>query len=173
MPLEAQPLLFTTRDELESIAAQAGVDLYVDDNDDGTVSAAEEELVDECIWEATDEMAMDLLHVYTHDVLETSQWVRRQTSYLALHKLSERRNNPSVYKGKIIKLEKKRRDIRNGLDYIPRIAPKDDYNPKMANIKIDHNYGKSKIREDQRSSVDTASDTDQDLDWYRSSLHWW
>ncbi len=173
MPLESQPLLFTTQDELESIAAEAGVSLKVDDDDDGTLSAAELEFINECIWEATDEVAMELLHVYTHEVLETSQWVRRQTSYLALNKLGRRRGNPGVYCEEVEKLEKRMKRIREGQDYIPRIAPKDDYGPKMSNLRIDHNYGKSKIREDARTSVDSASDTDQDLDYLRSTMFWW
>ena len=97
MAIESSPLLYSSREEVASILSTVGIDLRIDDSDDGTVDAAEEQLLTDAIEEATDIINEAALHFYTAEELETSRWIRRRASYLAAHIIGKRRGNPSIY----------------------------------------------------------------------------
>ena len=165
MPIESTPLLYSSRAEIASITSTLGIDLKVDDDEDGTISVAEELLVTDAIWEATDRINEVALHFYTAEDLETSGWVRRRCSYLAAHILGRRRGNPSVYCDEVEELKEELKKLQAGLLHIPRISKRDDFAPKMSNLVVDRNYTKRKLRVD----IDTSegkTDSNQNTDYF-------
>ena len=96
---EATPVLYATRADVASILSTAGIDVRIDDDDDGTVtpSPGEEAFLDDAILEATDVINVAGLHFYSAADMGESLWVRRRAAYLAAHFLSMRRGNPGLF----------------------------------------------------------------------------
>ena len=174
MAKESQPLLYTTRAEIESILSGLGVDLMVDDDESGDIDASEEEDVTEAIWEATDIINERASHFYDAEALETSSWVRRRASYLAAHILGRRRGNPSVYCEEVEEIRAELKRLGRGDLWIPRIQTRHEHRPTMSNLVVDRNYTKSKIRVDKQTSVG-EDDSVQDKDYFgeRSGYYGW
>jgi len=171
MPIEEVPLQYTTRAEVESVLGQVGVNLRVDDDDDGVVDNAEEVLLDDAIWEATDLINESALHHYTEEVLETSAWVRRRASYIAAHIIGRRRGNATIFCDEMDQIKIDLRAIQQGTLNIPRMAKRADFSPRMSNQVVDQNYAKAKIRVDRQTSVG-PDDEQQDTDYLGMGRYW-
>jgi len=118
----------------------------VDDSDDGTVSAAEETLLDDVMLDATDQANEVLLQFYEADVLETSLWVRRRVSVLACHLLSRRRGNASQFEDEAARFQDFLEDLRNHRRFIPRMQTKANFSPAVSNYRVENRYCDKKLR---------------------------
>ena len=86
---------YCTRGDLEAILAVDGIDLRVDDNQGGTVSATEETYVTAAINWATARVNIYLLGRYSATQLAQSYVCNDFTAIIAAHKLARRRGNPA------------------------------------------------------------------------------
>ena len=163
--VEPAPVLLTSRAEVASILSTVGIDLHIDDNDDGVVDLTEEQYLVDCMEEASDTIFEKLQYRYTHEVLIESDWTRRRVSYLAAHLVGKRRGNPNVFCEKVVKLMKEVDEVYNGQNTIPLTAPRDNIEPAMSNQVVDRRYRAQKLRTDQWTSTG-GTDSRQHLDYY-------
>ena len=173
------PVLLTSREEMQDIASQRGIDLRLDDNNDGVISTGiapdfgEESFLDEVIIEASDEALMRLEHYYEDGVLEGSRWVRRRVSYIAVPMLSARRGNPKIYCDEYKKYMDQFDRIANGdpMMQIPRLPKRANFEPALSNQVVDMRFRTRKLRT-QRFISPGGEDARQDLD-YGHGYFWW
>jgi len=167
--IEAAPPVLTTRDEMASISSTLGIDLRIDDNDDGVIDVfpitGEEQFLLDAIEEASDEAYMRLEMYYTPEVLETSRWVRRRVSYIALHVLSKRRGNPGNYCDEFEKYMAQFEEVASGDLQIPRLAKSHNFEPSMSNTLVNHRFPRRNIRVVQETSRG-GNDSTQELDHF-------
>ena len=165
--IEAAPPVLTTRAEMASISSTIGIDLRIDDDDDGVIDVlpvtGEEQSLLDAIEEASDEAYMRLEMYYTPEVLETSRWVRRRVSYIALHILSKRRGNPGNYCDEFERYMKQFQEVADGYLQIPRLPKSDNFQPSMSNTLINHRFPRRNVRVVQETSRG-GTDSTQELD---------
>lgn len=173
------PVLLTSREEMQDIASVRGIDLSIDDDNDGVISTGiapnfgEESFLDEAIIEASDETLMLLEHYYLDTDLEGSRWVRRRVSYIALHMLSSRRGNPKKFCDEYKKYMEIFNKIADGDPkyQIPRLKKRANFEPALSNQVVDMRYRTRKLRV-QRYISPGGTDARQDLD-YGYGYYWW
>jgi len=151
MAVEVAPLLLSSRPEVESIFSVDGIDLRIDDGDDGVTDGTggtdnDTQLLIDALIEASDDAYQQLLGRYEDVVLETSTWVRRRVSYICCNLISTRKGNPAQYCEQSEKYMKAFQDIKLGREFIPRLKPRADFSPTMSNVAVDHWHGVAKIR---------------------------
>lgn len=178
MAVENAPLLLSSREECESIFSIDGVDLRIDDDDDGVTdgtgdTANDTELLIDALIEGSDDAYQKLLSRYDADVLATSTWVRRRVSYLVCNIISIRKGNPAQYCAQAEKYMEMFQKVKLGLEFIPRLAPRADFAPTMSNIAVDHWHSVQKLR----VLVD-ASEGPRDPKQFEDNVHrgfrgWW
>ena len=163
MPEAVPTLLYTTRAYIESTLGQLGVLLRLDDDDDGTDSTPEDSYLDDIIADVTD-VANEMLGRHYDDVsLESSLWVRRRCTEIAIHYLSRRRANAPIFVDEYNRAIDDFRRVQNGLLYIPRLTPKHDFLPSLSNQRVDYRYQEKKLR--TISCISTGKQSHrQDLD---------
>ncbi len=151
MATEVAPLLLSSRPEVESIFSIDGIDLRIDDDDDGVTdgtggTANDTQLLIDALIEGSDDAYQKLLGNYEDVVLETSTWVRRRVSYIVCNIISIRKGNPAQYCEQAEKYMKAFVDIQHGREFIPRLKPRFNRQPTMSNVIVDHWHGVQKLR---------------------------
>ena len=171
--LEDEQILYSSRQEVASIFSSVGVDLRLDDNDDGLVSTGaggtqnEEQWLTDAIEEATDDINLLLCHFYSVEDLASSRWLRRRASYLAAHHLSERRGNAKQFCEKVEGIMKTLKRIRNGHEIVPGLKYSVDAQPAMSNLVVDRRF-RNQLRVDTESQVGSPTQNqDDDYDNFR------
>jgi len=160
--------LYSSRAEVEAIWSIEGLDVRLDDDDDGTVGSIEEERLILCIAEATDDINGFATHQYDPSVLLGSRTVRRWASYMAASALSGRRGNPEQFCNKITRIELQLALLKSGAFNIPDIQTISDVGMAMSNMTIDRNYRLNPVRVDPHTSVgDDAASEETEYDWRR------
>ena len=128
---------YTTRDEMDSVYSEFGVQTRVDDlySDKGSVA-----YLDDIIDDATEIINQYLAPRYLEEDLYRSRWVRRRCTWIACHLLSLRRGNPRqftrIYDDTIVNLERCMRGEFN----VPRLALRSVFEPTFSNLVIDYRY---------------------------------
>lgn len=166
---ETIPTLYTDRAEVASILSTVGIDVRIDDDDDGTITASpgEEKHLDDAILEATDTINIYGQHFYTSAVMAQSLWIRRRAAYLAAHFLSMRRGNPGLFCERFEQIMKELELLRTNQLHIPRQPKRDDVLPAQSNLIIDRRFSRNKIRVDRETSTgDDSADQDPDYGPY-------
>lgn len=166
---EATPVLYATRADVASILSTAGIDVRIDDDDDGTVtpSPGEEAFLDDAILEATDVINVAGLHFYSAADMGESLWVRRRAAYLAAHFLSMRRGNPGLFCERYEIIMDELEKLRTNQLHIPRLAKRADVLPAQSNLIIDRRFTRNKIRVDRETSTgDNSANQDPDYGPY-------
>lgn len=151
MAVELAPLLLSSRLEVESIFSADGVDLRIDDDDDGVTAGEggtpnDEQFLIDALIEASDEGYIRLLVRYDEDPIAESLWVRRRASYIAAHVLSTRKGNPAQYCAQYDRYLADFDKIASGTRFIPRAKPRANFQPTMSNVVVTHWHGIQKIR---------------------------
>ena len=159
----AEPL-YTTREEIESIWSELGVDLRLDDSDDGMLSTVEESYLERAMEEATDEINGYLAGTYLPTVLVGSRRVRRMASYLAAHALAIRRGNPGAFCDRRDEIMATLEQIRAGRLILPNVPKSGEFMPAVINYTVDRRYGRGKLRVDAVEGVD-GNIADKREDW--------
>lgn len=167
--MEALPPLYCSRVDLEEIFSDLAIDVRIDDSADDTAPATSANGNEEAaIREATDEVNFYLQHRYLVADLSESLIVKRWTAWIACHLLSRRRGNPGQFEDEYNRIMIRLDQIRQGKEFIPRVKPRADFRPMVANMVIDRRFLNSKIRVDTESSSANAPDELSDyLNHYR------
>ncbi len=161
--LAAAPL-YTSREEIEDIWSTLGVDLRLDDDDDGTVSTIEETYLERCMEEATDEINGYLAGTYEVSVMVDVRRIRRFASYLASEILSRRRGNPGVFCDDAESIRETLEALRDGQQILPDVPKRDQMLPMVSNYTIDRRHVGEKLRVDPWEGVDQTVPGKKD-DW--------
>lgn len=161
--VETIPYTYTSRAEMASIFSTDALDLRVDEDEDDSVSAGEEQLVTDCIEEATDICNQYCLPTYDASAMADSLWVRRRCSYIACYLLSIRRGHAPQYTQQYNSAIEDFKAIFDGKMVIPRLAPAYDLTPALSNLVVDDHYARSKIRVQPETSTGNVTKR-QDLD---------
>ena len=91
------PLAYTfcQQSDVEQILSINGVSLRLDDDNNGAISAAEQNRMTDCINAATETCRYYLYSKYTDAILATSNFVNRACAWLAAYELCATRGNPA------------------------------------------------------------------------------
>lgn len=134
--------IYTSRDEMERILSQIGVNLRIDDLDvAGSEGALESFYID-----ATLTIDTYVQHYYEPQDLYSSYWVRLRASWLACYYLSQRRGNPALFQLRYNQILEELERVQLGELVIPGLPTRFDLTPAMSNIVIDERFTIDKIR---------------------------
>lgn len=159
--------VLTSRAEVESIFSQVGVDLRLDDDQDGTLTPLEEDRLMDAMEDAEDTFMMYAQSRYTLDAMAVSRWARRRCSWLAANRLSRRRANPPQF---VVEQEETLAElelVRNGVLAIPGAPTHSNFLPAMSNMQVDYRYVHSKLRVVQEISTGGQDSCQHSLEY------WW
>lgn len=87
---------YCTRTELEEIAAQHGIDAFVDDDRDGLVSTTEETYVTAAIRRAASKINFKLARRYKQSDLVGNDFLKDANAWLGICEIMRRRANPQI-----------------------------------------------------------------------------
>lgn len=141
--------------EMQRLLSTVGVTEFADHDDSG---AADTDVVEDCINQATEEMRMYCWR-YADDTLATSTLANRWATVLACYFLTTRRGNPPPdslamqYGDVMAKLEL----VRIGTLKLPGIATKANYSPAFSNLIIDRRWPDSRVRRVAQNSDQIAT----------------
>lgn len=134
---ETLPYQYTSRDEMDSVFSEIGIQLRVDDL--FSTKGPTDYLVD-LIDEATDEVNMSLEWKYLPEDLVTHRLVRRWASIIACHNASRRRGNPKQLTTWYNEVKEKLQDIFDGRKLLPRVPLRVDFLPTYSNLVVDNRF---------------------------------
>jgi len=162
--VETLPAL-CTQAEVERVLSTYGVLAFADHDGDGS---EDDNVVEDCIQRASDE-----IHLYLHDrydsaVLATVNLVRRWAAVGAACYLCQTRNNPppeslDLQWQKLINNEEGLiPKIGKGLQALPGVQLRYDSRPSFSNLRIDRRWPTSKTRVAVANSSDAPTSLNQD-----------
>lgn len=177
MAIETIPLLLSSREEVESIFSIDGIDLRIDDQDDGVTDGTggtnnDEEYLKDALIEASDEGYERLLIKYDDDVLAESLWVRRRVSYIACHLLSLRKGNPGQYVDMYNRYLAAFDKVVNG-GFIVRLVPRGNFQPTVSNLVVDNWHHTQKLRVTVDNSEGPRDGKQFEDTVFRGFRGWW
>lgn len=162
MALVATP--YCTATQLDRYVSSAGVVEFADHDDDGS---ADDEVVNDCINEATEEINGYCQQRYAPADLAGSTLVNRWAVKLAAYFLTQRRGNPPPdsfameFQRVVALLEK----VAAGAYQLPGVALRADLRPSWSNLRVDRRYGQRKIRVKKDTSSDSPTELRQNVAW--------
>ena len=139
--------LYVSQSDMEDLLSTEGVELRLDDNGDGSVSAAELlRLTTNARNYATAKVNRYLSGRYAEADLATSWVINEWAAYLACNWLSRRRGNPGLFKAEVGEAIKDMKEIRAGVSNLEDIPARHPSWPTWSNTRVDSNYRLRKIR---------------------------
>ena len=153
---------------MERLMSSYGVEQYSDHTEAGSPDTS---VIDDCIDQASGEIAMYLGQRYDVSSLSTNELVNRWAATVASYFLTTRRGNPTPdsLKTEFMRLM----DFDTGI--IPRVgrgeirldgvAPRADMTPSFSNMTIDRRYPVSKTRVVHQTSSKQPSTLPRNLDY--------
>ncbi len=162
------PLLTTTYCTLAELDRYLSANAVIDFADHDGDAAADTDVVEDCVNQATEEIDLYLRQRYTPAALATSTLVNRWCVVLSARFLCHRRGNPvpdSIERdyeriadpgeGLLVQVSEGRRQL-------PGIALREDLRPTWSNLQVDRRYRHSKIRVTKANSSDAPTKLTQD-----------
>lgn len=140
---------YATRTELEHIWSEFGVDVRLDDDDDGVAQSG---LVAAVLEEATVKVNYHLLARYSVATLAASAWVKWAAANIAACLLARRRGNPipEAMQADCDEYLDALKEIKAGSTDLPADAglasPEFDSMPSVSNLTVDGRYRRRKVR---------------------------
>lgn len=116
---------------------------FLDEDNDGLPDT---DIVNDVIYEATDEVNLYAEEHYQPSALANNLWVRRCASYLGVYHASRRRADPGKYAKKYEYYIDLLQKILDGKMEIPRLPKRYDDTPALSNFKITDIVPVGKIR---------------------------
>lgn len=156
---------FCEKDDMVRYMSLAGVIAFSDHEQTGEEN---DDVIDDCREQATDELIGQLLKLYEPAELAKSRLVTRWATVLACYYLCRTRGNPvpdSLHEA-YDKLTMDGGTLAKVLDnqfYIPDIARRGVSVPTFSNMTIDRRYRREKVRVIRSISSDISSKLDQDF----------
>lgn len=159
---------------MERYFSSVGVVAFSDHDED---LVADDGVVDDCINEATEELANYLTQRYDHTALASSHTVIGWATKVACYFLCLRRGNPAPQSiseefnrilnpddGLAIRVSRGNYQIRG-------LALRDDQRPTWSNLRIDRRWPNSKTRVTRTNSSDAPTDLTQDDSYTAPTYH--
>ena len=134
--------VYTSRDEMEGVLSQTGINLRIDDID----VMDSEGVLDSFFYDATLVIDTYTQHLYYSQDLYSSYWVRIRASWLACYYLSQRRGNPALFQVRYNQILEELERIMDGELLIPGLPTAYDITPAMSNVVVDERFAIDKIR---------------------------
>jgi hypothetical protein len=153
---------YCVRADIESIYSAHGVDMAVDDDQDGIVLAAEETFVDRAIVRAAGKINSRVQKRYTLSELSNNDWMRDVNATIAAQILARRRGNgsPPSLDAEVDSYMEDLDDIRGDRLDIPEQNASLDYTPVVSNYVMQRGQVTMKPRVDTGTSTgDTPHST--------------
>jgi phage gp36-like protein len=150
--------VLTTRARVERLVSAAAVDAFTDH------AEVDDDVVDDCIEQASGEMLMFLHDRYEESALEATALVNHWCSVWTARLLFIRRGNPvpeslqAEYERVVAYLEK----ISAGTMNIAGLTLRGDSRPTWSNLRVDRRYPQSKVRVSRNNSSDAPTTLSQD-----------
>ena len=140
--------LYVTQSDMEALFSTEGVELRLDDDGSGTVSAPELlRLTTQALNYATARCNMFLLGRYEPADLATSWVVNEWATYIACHWLSARRGNPTLFGAQVEEVKKELAQVKAGQLNLEELGSRNPSWPTWSNTRVDStNYRLRKIR---------------------------
>lgn len=152
---ENRPRGYTCPTCMERLFSSTGIALRLDD---GLDEPAQDQILDDCILDATDLINQYCLPIYPESELAKSRWVSRRACYLACHFLSQRRGNPAQYQSRHDEIVAELAKVQRTDLHIPRLKVRSEITPSMSNLIVDDRYFQQNIRVSQTSMVGDSYD---------------
>lgn len=134
----------TEADAMERLFSAAGVTAFSDHEETGET---DDNVVQEAIWDASEEILGAVFNRYEPDAVATSRQVHQWATFLACYYLCLRRGNdyPASWTVEIERIRMELELIRHGkgLRGIPLRA---DLRPVWSNLQVDRRWPRSKVR---------------------------
>jgi len=150
MAVETLTYTYTSQTEIERLWSVTGALYRADDDSDG---AAETNVWDDIVDEATDVVNLYILRWYDEEYATNNKWVRRVASIIGAYLLSTRRGNPPQFESQYERVMAQLEQVGSGTFRIPRLPMRDDFTPSMRNYRVDHRFRVPKIRTVQQIST--------------------
>lgn len=143
---------YCTEVQMRRYFSTDGITAFADHDQDGT---ADDDVITDCIEQATDEINAYAMQRYSAAALSASTLIIRWAVVLATKFLCERRGNsaPASLQSEFERIMLKLQQIPTGIFKLPGVATRSDFRPGFSNLTIDRRYQFSKVR-----VVHTASD---------------
>lgn len=141
-------ILYTDRASVRGLLSEQGVDLRLDDNDSGYVSADELSRLDECISLATARVNAIAVSIYEPVVLANNFVIWDWATILAAVCVCRRRNHgPDGYlKEEYERVQDELKALRTGEFVISDLPIRDTTAPSVDNFRLDGNYHTRQLR---------------------------
>jgi phage gp36-like protein len=141
-----------------------GADGVLNNADNDGDDAADAEVVNDCINQATMEINLYAQQRYAPADLATDTLINRWATVIATRFLCQRRGNtvPASIESEWERVELKLERIAAGLLQLPGLALRSDMRPSMTNLEIDRRHRNNKIRRTPTNSTDQTTVMDQD-----------
>lgn len=158
---------FCAQADIERLLSPYGVEAFSDHNRAGTYDA---DVVDDCIAQASEELAMHLTQRYTVEGLATSPLVARWATVVAAYFLCGRRGNPipdsiAAEFARIMDLDGGlAAQVSSGRLQIPGLPLRCDMRPSWSNLQVDRRFIRNKTRVTKSNSSDSPTKLTQDGD---------
>lgn len=142
---------YCTQTQMERYFSAAGITAFADHDGDGT---ANDDVVQDCIDQAADEINAYAMQRYEASVLATSTLITRWAVVLACYFLCTRRGSMPA---ESLQLEYDRimgklQEIPSGVFKLPGLMTRSDFRPGFSNMTVDRRYPFSKARVVRTSS---------------------
>jgi phage gp36-like protein len=148
---------FTTKEMIERLYAQQGLDNILDD----VSGPAEDAVLEQFISDAEQTIIIRLSRFHTSADLLTSQWVQSRATWIAAFYISKRRGNEHYFQNLYDEAIREIEAIATGeLSPLTEIPLRADTIPSMSNFIIDDYYYARKLRVRQEISVGTSPNAD-------------
>lgn len=149
------PYAFCDKGDVERLLSAEGVRLRLDDDGDGAVNEDEEEdILNDCVSEATETVLYYCWAKYDPSVLALNPWVNRVASHFAAYALCRVRGNPvpEPMVNYLLEVEKKLKEVRDGNGLVPRAPLLRRLAPRVSNARVVPGYTFRVLRVDPNSS---------------------
>lgn len=159
--------LYCDEQDIRDILSEEGVDLRVDDDDDGAVNETEQLMITKALNQAAAKVNQYCVRFYTPAVLATSWTVHEWASNIAARELCKRRGNPVP-----TSIEKEYEDTIEDMkavaagEPIEDLVPRHQKGPRFSNGRVDTTYGVRKWRVQRPLSSPQAPERAQNVDYY-------
>ena len=136
----------------------------IDFADHDASGAADTDVVEDCINQATEEIDLYARQQYTQTVLATSTLITRWCVVMSARFLAQRRGNtvPDSIEVEWQRIIEHLEAISLNTRQLPGLAKRDDLRPTWSNLKIDRRYRYSTVRVTKTNSSDAPTRLTQD-----------
>lgn len=140
--VETLTYLYTSRDEIERLMSDDGLENMEDDSASSPTGTQvdRDDLETEFISEATDKINFYVQELYEASAIVNNVWVRRRATWIAAYLMTRRRANPGYYNEQYEQAVEELELIALGKRKIPRAAQRSNSIPTVSNFVMDDRF---------------------------------